>query len=253
MNRRILLVQIYLQLSFLLLAVDAFQIINNNKNNNKRSVVQQKVTRSVSSSVVKSSNNNRISASSLLCTENEKEQKGDGAGLYRPFLEYAWSKLSSEDLLVEENDRSTEYTTKSVKAKGNTMPNGTQVKITIDAKMGTSNSPITYARYALLETIVPNSNTTTTTKGIQVLNLVLFAKSCVWGVDLVSLPNGKHLLAIDTQPMSLNRTSDMKEKYEEWYSTYVDGIFPCGGDLSEATRNFFSSHVLWTRISDSSK
>jgi len=132
------------------------------------------------------------------------------------------------------------------------MPNGTQVQITIDAKMGTSNSPITYARYALLETIVPNSNTTTTTKGIQVLNLVLFAKSCVWGVDLVSLPNGKHLLAIDTQPMSLNRTSDMKEKYEEWYSTYVDGIFPCGGDLSEATRKFFSSHVLWTRISDSS-
>lgn len=169
------------------------------------------------------------------------------AGLYRPFVEYAWTKLGEAGVLLpSDGDFSvpSDLSTNEAVAKG--MPEGSTVKISVDAKQG--NSPVTYGRFALLETLLPEEDVTT--KGIQVMNLVVFGKPPlpVWGVDLVSLPGNRHLLAMDVQPMTGTKELPMEEKWKAWHDKYVEGSFEWGGDLPEAAQKFFSPHGLWTRL-----
>jgi len=168
-------------------------------------------------------------------------------GLYRPFVEYAWSKLEKAGILLPSNGLLVpfELATNEAVAKG--MPEGTVVKISVDAKQGQNS--IQYGRFALLETLLPEEETTV--KGIQVLNLVVFGSPPlpVWGVDLVSLPGGKHLLAMDVQPMVSGESMLLPEKWKEWHETYVKDNFEWGGELPEAASKFFSPYVLWTRLS----
>jgi phycoerythrobilin:ferredoxin oxidoreductase len=173
------------------------------------------------------------------------------SGLYRPFVEYAWSKLEDAGLLLEASETTavpSELTTNEAVAKG--MPEGTTVKISIDAKKGNGN-PVTYGRFALLETLLPDAGTAdVSTKGIQVMNLVVFGRPPlpVWGVDLVSLPGDRHLLAMDVQPMTADKKLPLEHKWKEWHDTYVTGSFEWGGDLPEDAQKFFSPHGLWTRL-----
>ena len=181
---------------------------------------------------------------------------GSQSGLYRPFVEYAWKKLEHAGILLPSEDGlvPSDLAVNTAVAKG--MPAGTVVKISVDAKRG--NSPIQYGRYALLETLLPEEDTTI--KGIQVLNLVVFGTPPlpVWGVDLVSLPGNRHLLAMDVQPMVASATAtetiattgnDNDDKWKAWHDTHVRDTFEWGGDLPEAASKFFSPHALWTRLS----
>mmetsp|Transcript_30710 Transcript_30710/g.46525 ORF Transcript_30710/g.46525 Transcript_30710/m.46525 type:complete len:304 (-) Transcript_30710:116-1027(-) len=173
--------------------------------------------------------------------------KASQAGLYRDFVEHAWSKLEREGILHRSDiEVPTRLATNEAVAKG--MPEGSQVKITVDAKAGKGS--IVYGRFALLETLVPERGSITT-DGIQVMNLVLFGKPPlpVWGVDFVSLPGGKHLLAMDTQPMVVGSAPLLSEKWKDWHNKHVNGKFEWGGDLPEPAKKFFSSHTLWTRLS----
>lgn len=169
-------------------------------------------------------------------------------GLYRPFLDYAWKKLEHAGILLSSDGSlvPSDLAVNTAVAKG--MPEGTVVKISVDAKRGSS--PVQYGRYALLETLLPEENDTNI-KGIQVLNLVVFGTPPlpVWGVDLVSLPGNRHLLAMDVQPMVASTSSTNDDKWKAWHDTHVRDTFEWGGDLPEAARKFFSPHALWTRLS----
>jgi Ferredoxin-dependent bilin reductase len=192
----------------------------------------------------------------------------DGGGLYRPFLEHAWDKLKQSGMFLSDDEGKSkeqqekysktylvppDLATNIANAKG--MPPGTQVRISIDAAYG--KDPITYVRYALLETIPPPPRDDDVyTEGIQVLNFVIFTKPPfpVWGVDLVSLPGGRHLLTIDAQPMMPGQSSSTwnsspdDDPWQDWYETHVQNTFPWGGDLPEDVQKFFSPHALWTRL-----
>jgi phycoerythrobilin:ferredoxin oxidoreductase len=169
-----------------------------------------------------------------------------GEGLYRSFMEYAWEKLKHSGQLSGGDLVPADLSTNTAVAKG--MPEGTVVRITVEACAG--KGPIRYARYALLETILPGQ-TTKSTKGIQVLNLVLFSQPHhpVLGVDLVTLPGNKHLLAMDAQPMVEGEPLPLDSKWREWHERYVKSNFEWGGDLPESAKKFFSPHGLWTRLS----
>jgi Ferredoxin-dependent bilin reductase len=167
------------------------------------------------------------------------------AGLYRPFVEHAWKKLGP---LLSPVELRPEFHTKSAIAKG--MPEGTVVKITVGAMQGSGkDTNIKYARYALLETLLPGL--AETTSGIQVLNLVIFPTGTlpVWGVDLVSLPGDKHLLAMDVQPMSSSSDAiPNSDTFKAWHRKHVEDTFEWGGDLPEAAAKYFSPFCLWTRL-----
>ena len=213
-------------------------------------------------------------------------------GLYRRFADVAWTKLLAtgwleEEEVVEATTRTAPTTTisteggssvledasspvrssrhrpfqrlqyKQAPAKG--MPPGSTVEIEIRALRPKSNLeqqiPVQYARLALLETLVPVTNTTTATihnqddpneartilqsRGIQVLNLVVFPSHFaaaavadsstttttvapawpVWGADFVSLPGGKHLFLLDAQPMQGNCT--WFNCWNDWYQRHI--------------------------------
>ena len=202
--------------------------------------------------------------------QQQQQQQQQGIGLYRPFLEHAWKKLGPP--LLSPVELRSEFHTNYALAKG--MPEGTVVKITVGALQGrggtavdatssdttATTNHIQYARYALLETLLPGL-TETTTSGIQVLNLVIFPTGNlpVWGVDLVSLPGDKHLLAMDVQPMSSSTSSSSgnnsrmdaipnEEEFQVWHAKHVEDTFAWGGDLPEAAAKFFSPFGLWTRL-----
>jgi phycoerythrobilin:ferredoxin oxidoreductase len=195
------------------------------------------------------STTSRVSVARQAIPEDTAAAAAATAGLYRPFVEYAWSKLEEAGVLLETSESTavpSELAKNEAVAKG--MPEGTTVKISIDAKKGNGN-PVTYGRFALLETLLPDV-TGVSTKGIQVMNLVVFGKPPlpVWGVDLVSLPGDRHLLAMDVQPMTADKKLPMEDKWKEWHDTYVTGSFEWGGDLPEDAQKFFSPHGLWTRL-----
>jgi len=177
-------------------------------------------------------------------------EQAPSTGLYRPFINHAWNKLESLSSLSPVTVQE-ELATNSALTKGN-MPEGTMVKVTTAALQGTKHqSPIKYARYALLETLVPGL--AETTSGIQVMNVVILPHGNavpVWGVDLVSLPGDKHLLAMDVQPMG-PLILPHAEEWKAWHTKHVDGTFEWGGDLPEEVAQYFSPFGLWTRLTGS--
>lgn len=168
------------------------------------------------------------------------------SGLYRPFCEHALSRLVESGLFEPSTDIPTHLQRNEAPAKG--MPPGTLVKIETRALLPRSNN-VAYARCALLETILPNEHFSTC--GIQVMNLVVFPSPHtnlpVWGVDLVSLPGDKHLLAMDVQPMTKHETyHDLA--FQDWHEMYVKNTLEWGGDIPEQAQKFFSPNLLWTRL-----
>ena len=182
--------------------------------------------------------------STLLCLQrHDKSDSKTQQGLYQPFVQSAWTKLGQVLTPIE---LSNNFDTRSAVAKG--MPDGTIVNITVAAMQGrTPESPIRYARYALLETLLPGLPETTS--GIQVLNLVIFPNGNfpVWGVDLVSLPGDRHLLAMDVQPMS-SAPLPMTDSWKAWHTKHVENTFDWGGDLPLEAAKYFSPYGLWTRL-----
>ena len=199
----------------------------------------------------------RTATSSLLANDADSNNGSNqpntsSGGTFRPFIESAWTRLQQEESLqLEPIDLSDELTGNESPARG--MPEGSTVRISVQAmkpattkndSTTTTSSPIQYARYALLETLTPTDSPNTA--GIQVLNLVVFSHEIVWGVDLVSLPGNKHLLALDAQPMSTSTT--LTEAWKEWHQQYVQDTFAWGGDIPEPAQKFFSPYTLWTRL-----
>jgi hypothetical protein len=143
-----------------------------------------------------------------------------------------------------------------------------------------------YARFALLETLPPptatatfsstttedsgdndSSASTTTgvgvevhTDGIQVLNFCIFPDQDsglpVWGADFVSLPNNRHLLLLDAQPMTSTTNDEtlvaFQTKLQLWYQKHnVAQHYPWGGDFPDKVKSYVSDQALWTRFSSS--
>jgi hypothetical protein len=175
-------------------------------------------------------------------------------GLYRPFCEYAFMKLEESGLFLPCEIPSN--------LQGNTAPakgmlEGSIVKMETKALKANSKD-VSYARYALLETLVADNQNDVSTKGIQVMNLVVFPSNQtalpVWGVDLVSLPGNKHLLAMDVQPMTTQPVeTEWKKHYDRlwkrWHENYVQDEFEWGGAMPPEASKFFSPFALWTRLS----
>jgi len=254
------------------------------------------------------------------------EDGGGEGGIYRPFANYAWSKLSSSGLTTVTKDEIIDQHSdndiipshlqyNSSPARG---PEGSIVSIEIKSRYGSSNcfnqdilennvenSPLRLGRFALLETLSPSSDAELRSEderdtmlegngsevgmvcapgGIHVLNLVMFPNPAyplltlpILGIDLVTLPGGKHLIAIDFQPVlpltgkdgindetstdSVRQTKLFPEgtkyaKYEDRiaavYERHVKNqpdILPWGGDIPPNAQRFFSPYALWTRLS----
>jgi hypothetical protein len=208
-------------------------------------------------------------------------------GTYRKFADYAWNKLLATGLFHDgTTNENSAYHYKASPAKG--IPNS-MVQMTTRA-MGpnttVSTNLLRYARFALLET-VPNTTVTTQdastttlsatttvhTQGIQVLNLVVFPSTettlPAWGVDLVSLPGGKHLMLMDVHPMTLfgDDKEDLQSRYphhvafRDWHEDNVIGsskdmdtkekwAFPWGGDVPDEVAKYVSPYALWTRMKE---
>jgi len=224
--------------------------------------------------------------------QEEKQSKlsnrqGGGGGTYRRFVDYAWEKILQSGLLSDSDDMlPEELATNSSPARG--FPEGSIVNIELrcatrpssEGERTTTKSPLRLARYALLETLAPTDATTTATttcesfqsipQGIHVLNLVLFPDVSlalpVLGVDLVTLPGGKHLMAIDFQPIlppQENVVTVFPQPYEHYktrletlHQKYVldqRDVMPWGGDIPPPAQRFFSPYALWTRIQEKQK
>jgi len=259
----------------------------------------------------------------------------EGGGIYRPFANYAWSKLSSSGLMkvapTSKSEQEHNDTNNSIPLhlRCNSSSGGGPIEesvtlIQIKSCFGSSsisredtlenntgNASLRLGRFALLETLSPLSTeglenldgAENFVKGdksvgasmlcvpdaIHVLNLVLFPNHAnpllvlpILGIDLVTLPGKKHLVAIDFQPVSIpvaaEGVDDDKDngntsasightklfpkdtkyaKYEDRiaavYERHVTNqahILPWGGDIPPKAQRFFSPYALWTRLSD---
>jgi phycoerythrobilin:ferredoxin oxidoreductase len=189
-------------------------------------------------------------------TFSTSQLNASASGLYCPFSEHALTRLEQSGLFIPSNDIIPAHLQrKEVPAKGN-MPPDTMVRIETRALTSRYKKNVAYARCALLETLLPSDEEVVSTKGIQVLNIVIFpsihANLPLWGVDLVSLPGDKHLLATDVQPMSYAQQKQDENYYSalfhEWYVTHVENKFEWGGDLPKKAAKFFSPYALRTRL-----
>jgi len=219
-------------------------------------------------------------------------------GTYRPFAAYAWEKLISSGLVQESSAPVPSHlASNSSPAKGS--PPGSTVNIEVKAaatatatttnaiSQSACSSPLRMARYALLETLTPKQEDSSSSdefisapNGIHVLNLVLFPNVAlalpVLGMDLVTLPGGKNLIAIDFQPIlapplvhddesSDNNTQEpppppplfppqyakYEKRIQQLHQKHVlnqSEILPWGGDIPPKAQRFFSPYALWTRI-----
>ena len=87
----------------------------------------------------------------------------------------------------------------------------------------------------------------------------------VLGIDLITLPGEKHLVAIDSQPVlpTSNHTNRVFREGTK-YAHYEDrlelvhrkhvidqpDVLPWGGDVPPNTKRFFSPYILWNRLVD---
>jgi len=179
-------------------------------------------------------------------------------GLYYPFVDYAWSKLSSSGLLVqgEEGSIPNHLRRNTSPARGGDLVEGSivsaQMKMLFgDGGVGENNgiSALRNGRYVLLETLSPSvevgSGIQCAPDAIHVLNLVLFPTIInannplsalpILGIDLVTLPGKKHLIVIDFQPilpLLSSEKEDCKQQEEQrrlfpegtMYSKYEERI-----------------------------
>ncbi len=214
-------------------------------------------------------------------------------GIYRAFMNYAWDKLYSSGLIKHNTsnqiNESNEQGFLINSSPASRSPEGTVVNVEIQCKRGTDQGSLRLGRFALLETLTPSKNNqkeddndddtkqqmVSYDQGIHVLNLVLFPNIHqefllplpILGMDLVSLPGGKHLIAIDFQPITQLDPHDVKQKrllfpnygkyakYEckiqELYEKHVVNqkeILPFGGEIPQPASRFFSPYALWTRL-----
>ena len=175
------------------------------------------------------SNDHEVRHNSNMTNNDTYHYATSTGGIYRPFINYAWDKLLSSGLIErlpqqENNGDSSSSSSSSSStiynsspAKGSS-PDGTIVNIEIQSVNGRSEKgSLRLGRFALLETLTPSSTITSSStvemvsydQGIHVLNLVLFPQIHseyviplpILGMDLVTLPGGKHLIAIDFQPI----------------------------------------------------
>ena len=197
----------------------------------------------------------------------------DEGGTFRAFAEYAWEKLLNSELgLSEDNIPVPKDLEKNTSEAKGPVPPGTKIDIEIKAAAPSDEeSPLRLVRYALLETLTPSeSGMKSIPQAIQVLNLVMFPNSKlplpVLGMDLVTLPGNKNLIAIDFQPTA--PPTDGEENYDNMFPSYLQkyeerlkelherhvknqqNLLPFGGEIPPQAKRFFSPYALWTRIQD---
>ena len=216
--------------------------------------------------------------SSSVC---EDKLQDESRGTFAPFVAYAWKRLLSSGLVDESSIPVPEHLAfKSSPARG--FPDGSTVDIEVKSATPLETnaneiSPLRLARYALLETLTPDvedpKQMISVPNAIQVLNLVLFPDVSlalpVLGMDLVTLPGNKSLIAIDFQPIlpPVPSSGDVGEEehaplFPEDYAQYEQRIkalhekhvlnqsevLPWGGDIPPQAKRFFSPYALWTRL-----
>lgn len=199
----------------------------------------------------------------------EPDVKNNVGGIYRPFAEYAWNKLL-ESKLVKENEIPDGLAFNTAPAKGS--PPGSVVNIEVRSSSGaSSSSPIRLGRFALLETLLDEKEMVSVPNAIHVLNLVIFPSAIaqlplpILGIDLVTLPGMKHLIAIDFQPIlppSDNHVDQIliprvgqyprfEIELERLHKKHVlnnRDVLPSGGNIPPQASRFFSKYALWTRL-----
>jgi hypothetical protein len=195
----------------------------------------------------------------------------NAVGLYQTFSSHASEKLLGsgwfQEMKVPEKLALNQSPAKGMK--------NSIVRISTRAMVPTTRNEdlVQYARITLLETVPAvaagggggdgalddASSSTIYVEGIQVLNFVVLPGKGttlpVLGIDLVSLPGGRHLLLMDAQPMVISEQKNLPwdDHWKDWYSQHVDGNsdkFPWGGDFPEAVQPFVSKHSLWTRLQE---
>ena len=184
-------------------------------------------------------------------------------GIYSNFAEYAWNRLQSVGLVdVTDLDPSIRKDSSIQKI------DSSFVRIHV-VSARPQNDILRYARYALLESITdhPYYNVTSSVNGTHVLNFVLFPDANlgipipILGIDLVTLPGGKNLCAIDFQPILPHiifndYLNTWPEKYisferdlQRIHAKYVkERNITWGGDIPDSASRFFSPYALWTRF-----
>ncbi len=187
-----------------------------------------------------------------LYSTHEPVTETASSGLYRKFSDHAWKKLE-ESGLFRPAEIPSELQKNQAPAKG---LKDLVVKISTQAMIPTTAGEglVRYARVALLETVSINSTESVQSTGIQVLNLVVIPSQStllpVLGIDLVTLPGGKHLLLLDAQPMT--HPNPFEVEWHEWHLEHVseNSNFPWGGDFPEAVQQYVSKYALWTRLQE---
>eukprot|EP00978_Attheya_sp_CCMP212_P029751 scaffold106810_cov57-Attheya_sp.AAC.2 len=197
-------------------------------------------------------------ASNNIYTQGDGDDNG---GVYRPFAEYAWTKLQQSGLLDSERNNLVPVDLASNTSPAKGMPEGCTVQVAVKGSYGNTNnegSTIRYGRYALLETLDKDGKCVD--QGIHVLNLVVFPSVAnqsnmpVLGMDLVTLPGSKHLIAMDFQPTGslsgqLSLPTDVEERFKELHQKHTaSGALPWGGEIPEPAQRYFSPYAIWTRL-----
>jgi Ferredoxin-dependent bilin reductase len=194
---------------------------------------------------------------SQLRTSFSLDRSTETPGLYRKFADHALAQLSKtgwfDVATIPDN-----LAFNQAPAKG--MQNSV-VRISTKAMIPAPDHEglVRYARVALLETVpqvtLPEQiDARTQHSGIQVLNFIVLpsdaTKLPVLGIDLVSLPGGRHLLLLDAQPMT--DPNPFEKHWDGWHSIYVanNQHFPWGGDFPEAVKAYVSKNALWTRLQE---
>lgn len=223
-------------------------------------------------------------------------------GSYSKYHEYAWSKLDGEEEESVPSDlRSNSSPLKGGAKKkegaeggddggGKDDDSGPRVVATLRStgEHESADRAIRLARSAWLETRIGGGEEETASSdpmsAIHVLNLVLFPDPDlredgeylglpVFGADVVSLPGGRHLIAIDFQPVLPPPSDDdaaevrtvlpgryrhFEERLASIHAGYqkptddgegASAILPWGGDIPAQATRYFSPYALWTRLS----